>query len=336
MTSDSLKPSFARARSTFLVWLLLTSILLVATDSAYAAFVEEDIGTNSPPSAAKAARPRVTTVLPTKAHPRGVTESAVEPDLHVPALPPAQPHASFPYSIRPGDTLGAIAAQFGIAVADLRRINRVGEDTDLIVGQTLRIPNPFLARERELTNEIDRLSRDKQASDEHAARVERGLTATRAQAQDLTASNARYVRDNHALPWWRTFGLGAATAAVLMLGAMLLALSEWWMLRSRFRAVAEMNESLRRLDYKYRAALAKAELRLQELYGRRRRGLQEGQERPRIPEEIEIEQLNRQLKEVLEDHLARLGPPGESVRRARWRERISGIGSPVEARSARR
>jgi hypothetical protein len=108
------------------------------------------------------------------------------------------------------------------------------------------------------------------------------------------------------------------------------------MLRGRFRAVAEMNESLRRLDYKYRGALAKAELRLQELYGRRRHGLQEGQERPRIPEEVEIEQLNRRLKELLEDHLARLGPPGESVRRARWRERISGIGSPVEARSGRR
>jgi LysM repeat protein len=337
MTSDSLKPSSARVRSTFLVWVLMTSVLLVATDSAYAAFVEEDIGTNSPPSAAsKVARPRVTTVAPTKAQPRNLAEPAVEPDLRVPVLPPAQPHASFPYSIRPGDTLGAIAAQFGIAVADLRRINRIGEDTGLIVGQTLRIPNPFLARERELTNEIDSLSRDKQASAERAARVDRGLAAARAQVQDLTASNGRYVRDNHALPWWRTFGLGAATAAVLMLGTMLLALSEWWMLHGRFRAVAEMNESLRRLDYKYRAALAKAELRLQELYGRRRRGLQEGLERPKIPEEVEIEQLNRQLKELLEEHLARLGPPSESVRRARWRERISGIGSPVEARSARR
>ena len=49
-----------------------------------------------------------------------------------------------------------------------------------------------------------------------------------------------------------------------------------------------MNDSLRRLDYKDKAALAKAELRFQELYGRRRRGFQEGQELSKTPEELEI------------------------------------------------
>jgi hypothetical protein len=117
---------------------------------------------------------------------------------------------------------------------------------------------------------------------------------------------------------------------------MLLSVTEWWQLRSRFRAVADMNESLRRLDYKYKTALAKAELRLQELYGRRRRGIQDGQERPRIPEEAEIEQLSRQLKEILEQNVQRLGPPSDTARRARWREVMSSVGSPVEARSARR
>ena len=81
---------------------------------------------------------------------------------------------------------------------------------------------------------------------------------------------------------------------------------------------------------------SKAELRLRELYGRRRRGIQDGQERPKLPEGLEIEELSRQLKEVLEHHLARLGPPGESAQRARWRERVSGIGSPVEARTLHR
>ena len=47
---------------------------------------------------------------------------------------------------------------------------------------------------------------------------------------------------------------------------------------------------------------------MQELYGRRRRGIQDGQERLKLPEETEIEELNRQLKEVLEHHLERLGP----------------------------
>src|SRR6516164_4583652 len=106
--------------------------------------------------------------------------------------------------------------------------------------------------------------------------------------------------------------------------------------RHRVRAVAEMNESLRRLDYKYKAALAKAELRFQELYGRRRRGVQEGQELSKTPEEIEIEQLNRRLKEVLEHHLQRLDTASSSAGRARWRERLAGIGAPMEARSFRR
>jgi hypothetical protein len=125
-------------------------------------------------------------------------------------------------------------------------------------------------------------------------------------------------------------------AAVLMFGMMAVALFEWLTLRGRFRAVAEMNEALRRLDYRYRGAVAKAELRLQELYGRRRRGFEDGQDRPRIAEDAELERLHAQLKEILETHLSRLGPPGERARRARWRELIGGIGAPAEARSARR
>ena len=43
-------------------------------------------------------------------------------------------------------------------MTDLARLNRLSEDSELESGETLRIPNPFLARERELTTEIDRLS----------------------------------------------------------------------------------------------------------------------------------------------------------------------------------
>ena len=84
------------------------------------------------------------------------------------------------------------------------------------------------------------------------------------------------------------------------------------------------------------ASLAKAELRFQELYGRRRRISKEGQEPAKMPEELEIEQLNRQLKEVLEHHLQRLEPSSSSAGRARWRERLAGVGAPMEARSIRR
>src|ERR1700756_2344668 len=92
-----------------------------------------------------------------------------------------------------------------------------------------------------------------------------------------------------------------------MFGVMLVPLFEWWRVRRRFVALAEMTDALGRLDYKYKAMLAKAELRLQQLYGRRRQGITEGQPRPKMPEEIEIERLNQELKEVLELHLHRMG-----------------------------
>lgn len=244
--------------------------------------------------------------------------------------------ASFPYWIRSGDTLGSIAAQFGISVADIAHANHIDEAADLIVGHTLRIPNPSVVREREMGQEIDRLSLEKQAAEQKAAKVESSIGGLRAQIRDLQAAKDQDRHDLRVLPWWRGAAVSAGVAALLMFGAMLLSAIEWWQLRSRFRAVAEMNESLRRLDYKYKAALAKAELRLQELYGRRRHGIQDGQERPRIPEEAEIEQLSRQLKEILEHNVQRLGPPSDTARRARWREVMSGVGSPIEARSARR
>ncbi len=124
-----------------------------------------------------------------------------------------------------------------------------------------------------------------------------------------------------------------------MFGAMIVTLFEWWRMRRRFVALAEMTDALSRLDYKYKAMIAKAELRLQQLYGRRRGGITEGQPRPKMPEEIEIERLNEELKNILELHLQKLGArlPG-SRRRKGWRELFGGsdVNSAVEARSIRR
>jgi LysM repeat protein len=248
----------------------------------------------------------------------------------------AQPRATFPYTIRSGDSLGSIAEEFGVDVAQLARLNRISEDTELIAGDTLKIPNPFLARQGELNKELDQVTLEKREAEQKAEKVQSALEAARAQLDEITTSNQQYVHNLRALPWWRTAAIGTAVVAVLMFGVMLAALMEWWILRGRFRAVAELNDSLRRLDFKYKSALAKAELRLQELYGRRRRGLQDGQERAQMPEELEIERLTHELKEVLEHHLARLGPPSAISMRARGRELIGTIGSPVEARGARR
>ena len=261
-----------------------------------------------------------------------------EPAAQSEATPPEtpQPRGTFPYTIRSGDTLGSIAEEFGVDVAQLAHLNRMTEDTELIIGDTLKIPNPFLARERELNGELDKRTLEAQEAEQKAEKVQSALELTRSQLDELTSSNQQYMHNLRALPWWRTAAIVAAVVALLMFGVMLAALMEWWILRGRFRAVAELNDSLRRLDFKYKSALAKAELRLQELYGRRRRGLQDGQERAKMPEELEIERLTHELKEILEHHLARLGPPSAIAQRARGRELIGTIGSPVEARGARR
>jgi LysM repeat protein len=246
------------------------------------------------------------------------------------------PRATFPYTVRPGDTPGGIAAIFGVPVADLLRLNHLRQDSELMIGDSLRVPNPFLAREREVSSKLDRLTAEEQAAEGRTRKGQQMVADLRAQVQDLTSSNKQYRHDLNVLPWWRAAALLAAGGAALMLAITLVAVIQCIITRIRFRAVAEMNESLRRLDYKYKAALAKAELRFQELYGRRRRGVQEGQELSKTPEEIEIEQLNRRLKEVLEHHLQRLDTASSSAGRARWRERLAGIGAPMEARSFRR
>jgi hypothetical protein len=137
------------------------------------------------------------------------------------------------------------------------------------------------------------------------------------------------------LPWWRDAVYSAVIFSLLLLGVAALGVLEWFLLRRRFIAAADMNESLRRLDQRYRALLAKAELRMQELYGRRRRGISEDHERPRLPEEADLERLDQQLHDVLEHHLKQLGGPVRPRRRARWDEEF-GVASPVEARTARR
>jgi LysM repeat protein len=312
-------------------------MLIFVLSGAGLAVTEEDIGASS--GAPSSPRPvHATPSYATPEAPRPVyTPSVVRDETpNLSAAANGRAHPTFPYTIRPGDTLGTIAATFGVTIPDITRINRMSADAELSAGDTLRIPNPFVARERSLLEEIDESASARQAAEQKAEQSEEKVSGLRTQLQELQETSNQNDRDLRVLPWWRALAVGAAAGAFLMFGAMVMAVVEWWILRSRFRAAAEMNESLRRLDYKYKAQLAKAELRLQELYGRRRRGIQDGQERTKIAEEAEIEGLNRQLKEILERHLERLRPPGESAKRARWRELISGIGSPVEARSLRR
>jgi len=251
---------------------------------------------------------------------------------------PAPSHrgGEFSYSVRSGDSLGSIASTFGIQAADIAHANRLGLDTTLMVGQSLRIPNPFAAQIRELTAENQKLG-DQLAEQQKRADNATGAQGNlKAQVQQLTAGNRELTHEMRMLPWWRDAVYSAVIFSLLLLGVAAVGVLEWFLLRRRFIAVADMNESLRRLDQRYRALLAKAELRMQELYGRRRRGISEDHERPRLPEEADLERLDQQLHDVLEHHLKQLGGPVRPRRRARWDEEFGTVASPVEARSARR
>jgi LysM repeat protein len=345
MRTAPLNRLLARLKAVLLMALAAVGLGLLLVCVANAAPLEEDIP-QSPPVRHVKARPAPPAEDPADTIPASdaPTEDSASPsapgdtDAAATTAPtaPVIVHKYFPYTIRTGDTLETIANIFGVQVNDLTHANRHIADGDLMAGDTIRVPNPSVTREAELNAEVERLSIDKEEAERKADQANNALASVHSQLETAAASNANYERDLHALPWWRAAAWAAAIASVIMFGMMLAALIEWWNLRSRYRAVAEMNDSLRRLDYRYRMVMAKAELRLQELYGRRRHGIEDGQERPRIPEETEIEQLDLQIKEILESYLERLGPPNNRARRARWRESIDAVGAPIEARSARR
>lgn len=59
--------------------------------------------------------------------------------LHVPALPRASAASEVSYTVRPGDTLIAIAARFGMTLEELARVNVLDSTRVLLVGTTLRV-----------------------------------------------------------------------------------------------------------------------------------------------------------------------------------------------------
>lgn len=56
------------------------------------------------------------------------------------AAAPAKPAIATTYTVRKGDTLGKIAAQYGTTVAALQSANGMGKSTNLQIGKTLKIP----------------------------------------------------------------------------------------------------------------------------------------------------------------------------------------------------
>lgn len=243
----------------------------------------------------------------------------------------------FPYTVAPGDTMGAVALRFNISVDELAHANRMHSDDELLAGAVLKIPNPFTAEVVGLRSQVDSLNADAQSAERKAQAVQDRANILQQQVQELSANNQELTRGLRILPWWRATALSIGVLALLMFGVMVVTLFEWWRMRRRFVVLADLTDSLGRLDQKYKEMLAKAELRLQQLYGRRRPGMGEGQQlRAKMPEEIELERLNEELKEILQIHLERIGARARTRRRARWRELIANDPPPVEAPSARR
>jgi|SRR5579875_1362157 LysM repeat protein len=249
---------------------------------------------------------------------------------------PVAPGGDIIYAIREGDSVGAISAMFHIPAQEIFRHNHLREDSTLRVGQVLRIPNPYAAQIRALQSQLAALSSRNQEQERKLQDAGTKERAFDARIEELSTLNRALEHDVTMLPWWRRATTVAVTLALVMLGVALVSLLQWFLIRRRFITVAAANEKLTRLDQRYRALLGRAELRLQQLYGRRRPA-SEISAQVRSQEDFELERLGREVKTVLEQELTQLGvqmhPP---ARRSRLREWLANLGSPVAVRSDRR
>jgi len=293
-------------------------------------------GTVHSAPASSYARPAPASDAPTAASDAAAASATTQPPTDT---KPSKPHKFFPYTVRPGDSLGSIAQFFGIPTAELARINRIHEDEELQAGDALKIPNPFEASQRALEAQVQQLTDQNHSIQQKAQQSDAQVTSLTSSNADLTAQNATLKDSVKVLPWWRGTALAVGAAALLMLGVTALTLFEWWMLRRRFLALSDLAMSLSRLDVKYKETIAKAELRMQQLYGRRRPAgapdnLLGG---IKTPDEIEVERLSHELRETLERHLEQLGVRGRAGIGARWRSALGGNEEPApEPRPYRR
>lgn len=241
------------------------------------------------------------------------------------------------YVIREGDSVGAIAGMFHIPAQEIFHHNHLNEDSTLHVGQILRIPNPYAAQVRNLQGQIAALRTRTQQQDSKLQEANSKERAFDARIEELSGINRSLEHDVATLPWWRRVTTVAVTLAAVMLGVALVSLLQWFLIRWRFAAVVTANEKLGKLDQRYRTLLARAELRLQQLYGRRRPAAAESSAQSRSPEDFELERLGRELKDVLEQELTQFGVQlHPTARRSRFREWLAGLGAPVAVRSDRR
>jgi len=326
-TSSSLRVTLLRLIA------ILVAVPAMAQETSPSAAMPPPSDTSGPPLSVRSAESSLASPAPASTAPReaeGTSEASSATAASASESKAYKSHKFFPYSVRSGDTLGTVAQFFNISVPDLARINKIHEDDELEVGETLKIPNPFEASNRVLTVQVEQLSEETRAAQSKIDQTQAQLASLTNSNTDLTAQNVTLKEAVKVLPWWRGTALAVGGAALLMLGVTALTLFEWWMLRRRFLALSDLAMSLSRLDVKYKETIAKAELRMQQLYGRRRpagapENLLGGM---KTPDEIEVERLSHELRATLERHLEQLGVRGRRTIGGRWREMLGGEEEP--------
>ncbi len=238
------------------------------------------------------------------------------------------------YVIHEGDSVGALAGMFHIPAEEIFRRNHLTADSTLRVGQILHIPNPYVAQVRELQTQIEALHARVEDQERKLQDANTREGAYNARVVELNSIKRALEHDVTTLPWWRRATTLAVTLATLMFGIAVVSLFQWFMVRRRFGAVAMANDRLSRLDQRYRTLMARSELRLQQIYGRRRAVVETAS---KSPDDFELERLNRELKDVLGQQMSQLGVQLHApARRSRFREWLASLGSPVAVRSDRR
>ena len=180
-----MKNGFSRPLGRICTLLLIVMLGMSVARLAYSTPIEEDIsGSDSvkaPQPASSAARSRRFEVsgdnpAAQDSDQAGTSDESAQTSA---STAPRAPRATFPYIVRSGDTPAAIADLFGVQVDDLLKVNHLHDDSELMIGQTLRVPNPFLARQRELSSEIDHLAAAKQAAEHRAESIEESISGLR-------------------------------------------------------------------------------------------------------------------------------------------------------------
>ncbi|MGH7923897.1 MAG: LysM peptidoglycan-binding domain-containing protein, partial [Candidatus Binatus sp.] len=120
------------------------------------AFAQSDFNESTiPPSAAPArVSPPSSESAPYEARD---TDEPADESAPKPVVRPAHPANVIPYTVRPGDTVGAIAQMFGITPDELAHANRMHPDDELQVDEVLKVPHPFTTEVETLKSQVQTL-----------------------------------------------------------------------------------------------------------------------------------------------------------------------------------